>query len=718
MVPRRVPPTVEWSGEPIPASSSISEGDAMEARSFTGTSRPAVDHSRRIPALAAGLGLLVMAVLAPIAQFGVLQKLVVPGDAAATVGNLMASPGLIWVAIAAFFAVAILDVVVAWGLYRLLRPADERLALAVAWLRVIYAAAFAVALLGLLNAAQLLDGAPAAVAQSEQFRGQVATALASFTTGWDLALGIFGLHLVGLGALLARFAAPRLLAALVAVAGIGYLVDSIGSIAIADYALKISTYTFVGEALLIFWFIWIAIKGVRARATPGAAVESPMNTVSRGSSSRSPVPAIGSSLAAGLLLAFAMVLGPASGGSEPTITGSVLLAFGLGWGLMAFLSTRFSAQPQRWMNVPAALLGVIGVGLVAFQPGPDAMDLLSWVWPPALAVLGIWMIGQIRRQLRGRGRWLVVPTTSVLLLFAVGGGFETVSAATSAAGLGAGQLVDVGGHKLYLACTGSGSPTVVLESGLGETSAYWGWIAPRVADSTRVCVYDRAGRGRSEASPGVVDAVTAARDLHALLKGSGNAGPYVMVGHSSGAVYVRIFAATYPTEIAGVVLLDGQPADAMTALPNFPAFYRWFRPVSALMPSVARLGLLRVGQPGAADLPPDAQAQESVDQSSPRTRASTREEFAALPAAFGEALRLTTLGSVPLVVVEAEAGAEVGWHEAQAHMAALSTNSSHRVLADVTHNSLIMSEADSQAATTAILDVIASVRTGQRLTGG
>lgn len=441
-----------------------------------------------------------------------------------------------------------------------------------------------------------------------------------------------------------------------------------------------------------------------------------MNDLSRGAGNRSPVLAVAGSLVAGLVLAITFVLGPVAGGSEPTITGSVLLAFGIGWALMAFLSTRFSAQPQRWMNVPAAFLGLIGLGLVVLQPGPAAMDLLSWLWPPALAGLGIWMIGQIRRHLRGRGRWLVVPTTAMLLLFAIGGAFETVSAAASQAILGAGQLVDVGGHKLFISCAGSGSPTVVLESGLGESSAYWGWIAPRVAASTRVCVYDRAGRGRSESVSGPVDGVAAAHDLHTLLERSGNAGPYVMVGHSSGGVYVRIFAATYPTEMVGMVQLDGQPPEAFTALPNFPAFNASFRPASALLPSVARLGILRLGHLGApAELPPAAQVAESADQSSPRTMASARDEFAALPTAFQEALKLTTLGGMPLVVVEAASGAEEGWHDALAHTAALSTNSSHRVLATTTHNSLLMSESDSQAATAAILDVLAALKSGTPL---
>jgi hypothetical protein len=95
----------------------------------------------------------------------------------------------------------------------------------------------------------------------------VAGAVASFDTGWHLALGIFGLHLVGLGALLFRFTAPRLLAVLVVLAGIGYLTDSLGTIFVPGYALTISTFTFVGEALLIFWLFWRLARGSRSSAT-------------------------------------------------------------------------------------------------------------------------------------------------------------------------------------------------------------------------------------------------------------------------------------------------------------------------------------------------------------------------------------------------------------------------------------------------------------------
>jgi pimeloyl-ACP methyl ester carboxylesterase len=191
-----------------------------------------------------------------------------------------------------------------------------------------------------------------------------------------------------------------------------------------------------------------------------------------------------------------------------------------------------------------------------------------------------------------------------------------------------------------------------------------------------------------------------------------------MVGHSSGGVYVRIFASTYPTDVVGMVLLDSQPADAFTALPDYPAIYDGFRPASALLPSVARLGLLHLGNTGAfADLPPAARAEETADQSSPRTLSSARDEFAELPAALAEARKLTTIGAMPLAVVEADSGAQTGWHEAQQHMASLSTNSSLRVLPNTTHILLIEGAAESPAATTAILDVLASVRTGGAVAG-
>jgi pimeloyl-ACP methyl ester carboxylesterase len=123
-----------------------------------------------------------------------------------------------------------------------------------------------------------------------------------------------------------------------------------------------------------------------------------------------------------------------------------------------------------------------------------------------------------------------------------------------------GERFDVGGHSLYLDCRGSGSPTVVLEAGSGSDSATWTAVHDAIAATTRTCAYDRAGRGRSDDRDvhTLGDAVT---DLRALLDAAGESGPYVIVGHSLGGSYARVFATRYPNEVAGAVLVDSFEPD-------------------------------------------------------------------------------------------------------------------------------------------------------------
>ena len=422
----------------------------------------------------------------------------------------------------------------------------------------------------------------------------------------------------------------------------------------------------------------------------------------RSTTTRSPVLPILGGFATGAILAVALLLGPASRGSEPLVTGSVLFAFGLGWGLIAWLTSRFSAQPQTWAAVPALFLGSIGLVLIVFQPGPGAMDLLSWIWPPILAILGAWIVVQVRRQLRGRGRWLVVPVVAALLAFAVGGAIATVSvAARPGPAASSGQMVDVGGRHLYLECTGSGSPTVVLQAGLGGASSSWAPIAAHVAKSTTVCAYDRAGHGRSDEA-GPQDGIALAADLHTLLARAKVTGPYVLVGHSSGGAYVRVFADRYPDEVAGMVLLDSQPADAFSALPDYPAFYENYWRVGILSPSLARIGLL------------GPMLGLTADQSTPAAARGGRDEILALPAALGQAQTLTSIGDRPLVVVSAGSDQQTGWLEAQAELPHLSTNSTHRVIDVATHTSVIYG-ADAAASIQAIHDVLTAIQNGTAL---
>jgi len=339
---------------------------------------------------------------------------------------------------------------------------------------------------------------------------------------------------------------------------------------------------------------------------------------------------------------------------------------------------------------------------VVFQPGPALMDLLGWVWPLAISGLAIWMFGQVRASLRGRGRWLTVPMIVALLVFALGGGLTTVTTASAVARAGAGKMIDVGGHRLYIECTGSGGPAVVLQAGLGASSSSWAAIAPTVAPTTTVCAYDRAGHGRSDEIAGPQDGIALATDLHSLLERAGVPGPYILVGHSSGGPYVRVFAARYPDEVAGMVLLDPQPADAFAALPDYPGTYSMFRTVAAVSPSLARIGLLGplLGL--------------TADESTTAAARGARDEVFALPTALQQAQALTSLGDRPLIVVTAGSGQQAGWLAAQDQTVGLSSASVHRILAAATHNSLI-SGADIAASSQAILDVLVAIRTGTAL---
>src|SRR6266705_730915 len=108
-----------------------------------------------------------------------------------------------------------------------------------------------------------------------------------------------------------------------------------------------------------------------------------------------------------------------------------------------------------------------------------------------------------------------------------------------------GRLVDVGGHRLHILCTGAGSPAVVLESGLGGSSADWGFVQPGVGAFTQVCSYDRAGMGYSEPGPSPRTARRIARELAQLLDRSGISGPAVLVGASIAGLTARVFASEY-----------------------------------------------------------------------------------------------------------------------------------------------------------------------------
>ena len=428
---------------------------------------------------------------------------------------------------------------------------------------------------------------------------------------------------------------------------------------------------------------------------------------------------VAGSVITGLIVASGLAVVVFGGAAEPVITGVVLLAFGLGWAMLALLSSRRTSQPQRWALVPAVLMGALGLAYLAFGPGTGALEAFGWVWPIALFALVIWMIIQSRRSLRSWSRPVILyPLFAVLALAAAGGGYQTIrdtQEPVRSRRCPASSSMS-GGYKLHINCTGSGTPAVVLEAGLGEPSSMMaGWIAPAVAASTKVCVYDRAGRGWSEPAAAPQDGLATAAALHTLLARAHVGGPYVLVGHSTGGVYMQIFAATYPGQVAGMVLLDSQPPDAFTSLPGYPGFYSGFRKASALFPSLARFGVLRLVYSSAASgLPPQARAEERASWSTASHYRSVRDEFLELPRSH-QAQALKSLGGKPLIVVTAAKNAQTGWLPQQDQMAALSANSVHRVMQNATHISLTEDKTDSRISSQAILDVVHAVRSGTPL---
>ena len=268
-----------------------------------------------------------------------------------------------------------------------------------------------------------------------------------------------------------------------------------------------------------------------------------------------------------------------------------------------------------------------------------------------------------------------------------------------------GQLVDVGGYRLHINCTGSGSPTVVIVAGAGDWSTTWGGVVqPEVAKTTRVCIYDRPGLGWSEAAPLPGDAAQFAKELHTLLQNANVPGPYVMVGHSLGGFVVRIFAHDYASEVAGVVLVDSMnPKQVTPSLSNSLAQQFYFQAVLARF----GVGRLLVKLPAIApSMPPNEEAYYPL-YIRPQSLQAAANEYQGLPASAAEAAAVKSFDDLPLIVLTAKLNDNPGWPEWQAELLQLSSNSQH-LFAENSGHTIQRDEPD--AAVAAILQMVQQVR--------
>jgi pimeloyl-ACP methyl ester carboxylesterase len=244
-----------------------------------------------------------------------------------------------------------------------------------------------------------------------------------------------------------------------------------------------------------------------------------------------------------------------------------------------------------------------------------------------------------------------------------------------------GQMVDVGGYKLHLYCQGSGSPTVVLVPGAGDFSLTWSQVQPEVAKTTRVCAYDFGGFGWSELGPQPPTMENILTELHTLLTNAGIEGPYVLVGHSLGGMYVRAYAVRYPEEVVGMVLVDSTHEDQMaryyaavashgdegggpsatdqTNLLVYQVMLRSFEGLNSL-------GILAMNPESfpatVPDLPEVAKEYKAVMLSNDSFFAAIRQQGAYMEeneAAVRE-MHITSLGDIPLVVLSSRKVAAQG----------------------------------------------------------
>jgi pimeloyl-ACP methyl ester carboxylesterase len=291
----------------------------------------------------------------------------------------------------------------------------------------------------------------------------------------------------------------------------------------------------------------------------------------------------------------------------------------------------------------------------------------------------------IRARQRLRNVFLVLVACVALSALA-GALFELVATRRTAAhNPPAGRLIDISGRKQHIFCVGSGAPTVIFISGLGETYDSWSKVQPRVAQSTRTCSYDRAGLGWSDRAQDPRDVLRMATELHNLLFAAELNPPYLVVGHSLGGGIARVFDGQYPQEVAAMVFVDAVPAGFLSRLQP-DAWDENMSRTAHRMKWLAPFGIARLRDKCQVDNRPFIHCSDFWI-----TFTAERE---ALPTSVRQIAGVQSIGDTPLRILSRDTDPGVGWgslenrlawEEMQEELSKLSTQSRQTIVKGATH---------------------------------
>ena len=229
-----------------------------------------------------------------------------------------------------------------------------------------------------------------------------------------------------------------------------------------------------------------------------------------------------------------------------------------------------------------------------------------------------------------------------------------------------GRLVDIGGFRLHLWCTGDGAPAVILDNGLGGTSPGWGFVQPDVARFTRVCSYDRAGMGYSDPGPSPRTARRIANELAELLAHGGIDGPVVLVGASIAGFNIRVFASDHPERAAGLVLVDASHEADAHEVPGMARFV-------PLLSTVGVFRLLGVSFGGNVEsLPPSVRRYAQATSFRSAGYKAAADEIIHIEESVSEVRSSRRKLTIPVVVVTGARGSDERWRKLQQDLTSLS----------------------------------------------